>query len=177
MRHALAALGTAVALLLGGVASAQGYPDRPVRVVVPFSAGGGTDLIARLIGQKLNERWNQTVIVENRTGGNGNIGAQMVAQAKPDGYTILVSSSAVTINPSLHENTGYQQKDFTPVILLATSPFLIVANPKEVAANTMKEFVAWVKSQPEGSVAWASTSNPTGRRRTQFCAGYQRIRF
>lgn len=141
----------------GAHAQAASYPDRPVRIIVPFSPGGGTDAIARLLGQKLNERWGQTVIVENRTGGNGNIGAQYVAQAKPDGYTILVSSNAMTINPSLHANAGYKASEFTPVILLASSPFLLVTNPKMVSASTFPEFLAWAKSK-NGAVAWASTS-------------------
>lgn len=145
--------------LAPGIALAQAasYPDRQVRIIVPFSPGGGTDSIARLLAQKLQERWNQPVIVENRTGGNGNIGAQFVAAAKPDGYTILVSSNAMTINPSLHDNAGYQAKDFTPVILLASSPFLLVINPKLVAATTWPEFLAWAKAR-DGQVAWASTS-------------------
>jgi len=146
--------------LAPGAVTAQGaanYPDRPVRIIVPFSPGGGTDSIARLLAQKLNERWGQPVIVENRTGGNGNIGAQFVAQAKPDGYTILVSSNAMTINPSLHENAGYKLSDFTPVILLASSPFLLVTNPKMVSAASFPEFLAWAKSK-DGAVAWASTS-------------------
>jgi len=150
----------AVLSLAPGAAMAQGaanYPDRPIRVIVPFSPGGGTDAIARLMAQKLTERWGQTVVVENRTGGNGNIGAQFVAQAKPDGYTILVSSNAMTINPSLHENAGYKLSDFTPVILLASSPFLLVTNPKMVSASTFPEFLAWAKSK-DGTVAWASTS-------------------
>jgi tripartite-type tricarboxylate transporter receptor subunit TctC len=126
-------------------------------MIVPFTAGGGTDLIARLIAQKLSEKWNQPFVVENRTGANGNIGAQAVAQAKPDGYTILVSSSAVTINPSLNENVGYQQKDLIPVIRLASSPFLLVANPKLVGAQNLDDFIMWTKAQP-ASAAWASTS-------------------
>jgi len=143
--------------VVSGASAAQSFPDRQVRIIVPYSPGGGTDIIARLLAQKLNERWNQTVLVENRTGGNGNIGAQYVAQSKPDGYTILVSSSAVTINPSLNAATPYQQSDFTPVILLATSPFLLVVNPKVVTATTFQEFVRYAKAN-EGTVAWASTS-------------------
>ena len=152
------ALAATLALVAGQAhAQAQTYPDRTVRMIVPFSPGGGTDVIARLVAQKLNEKWGQPVVVENRTGANGNIGAVAVAQSKPDGYTILVSSSAVTINPSLNENVGYQQKDFTPVILLASSPFLLVANPKMVAANNLTEFIEWAKSK-NGAVSWASTS-------------------
>jgi tripartite-type tricarboxylate transporter receptor subunit TctC len=160
MRFRLAWFGGMLLTSMAGVALAQGaanYPDRPVRMIVPFSPGGGTDSIARLLAQKLNERWNQPVIVENRTGGNGNIGAQYVAKAPADGYTILVSSNAMTINPSLHDNAGYQQSEFTPVILLASSPFLVVTNPKMVSAATWPDFLAWAKSK-NGAVAWASTS-------------------
>ena len=99
MNRLLAALACALCLVSGAAgAQATAYPDHPVRVIVPFSAGGGTDIIARVVGQKLTERWGQPVIVENRTGANGNIGARLVAQAKPDGYTILGGSSALTIN-------------------------------------------------------------------------------
>jgi tripartite-type tricarboxylate transporter receptor subunit TctC len=148
---------TALALTATAVNAQTTYPDRAVRMIVPFSAGGGTDLIARLIAQKLSDTWGQPVIVENKTGANGNIGAQFVAQSKPDGYTILVSSSAVTINPELNETAGYQAKDLLPVIQLASSPFLLVVNPKLVPANTLAEFIALAKSR-NGTLAWASTS-------------------
>jgi tripartite-type tricarboxylate transporter receptor subunit TctC len=101
--------------LVTGQAQAQTWPERPVRVVVPFSAGGGTDIIARLVAQRLSERLGQPFVVENRTGGNGNIGAQLVARSAADGHTLLVSTSALTINPALHDNTGYQLKEFIPV--------------------------------------------------------------
>ena len=149
--------GMVVALAQPTPAAAQAWPDRTVKMIVPFTAGGGTDIIARLVAQKLTDRWGQTVVVENRTGANGNIGAQVVAKSPPDGYTILVSSSAVTINPSLNENVGYRQSELTPVILLASSPFLLVANPKLVAANSFKEFIDYAKSK-NGALAWASTS-------------------
>jgi len=160
MTRTLAALAGALLLALHGgapEAQAQTYPDRPVRLIVPFSPGGGADQIARVFAQKLTERWGQPVIVENRTGNNGNIGARFVAQAAPDGYTIMFSTGAVTINPSLNENVGYDQKELAPVILLATAPYLLVTNPKEVSVKTFPEFLAWAKSK-DGAVAWASTS-------------------
>lgn len=157
MRFLLAAL-CAFALAIPGAASAQStYPDRLVHMIVPFSPGGGTDIIARLVAQKLSEAWGQSVIVENKTGANGNIGARYASVAKPDGYTILVSTSALTINPWLHEEAGYKLTDFTPVILLASSPFVLLVNPKMIPATTLPEFIAFAKSK-DGQVAWASTS-------------------
>lgn len=146
-----------LAALTPGTGAGQAYPDRPVKMIVPFSPGGGTDIIARLLGQKLNERWGKPVLVENKTGANGNIGAAFVAKSTADGYTLLVSSSAVTINPSLHDQVGYAQSDLAPVILLASSPFLVVVNPKLVQAATLKDFIAYAKSKA-GDLAWASTS-------------------
>lgn len=157
MKRRLAILITLLLSVACVPVQAQGFPDRQVRLIVPFSPGGGADQIARVFGQKLTEFWGQTVIVENRTGGNGNIGARYVAQAAPDGYTIMFSTGAVTINPSLNENVGYEQKELTPVILLATAPFLLVVNPKEVSVTSFDEFLAWAKSK-NGTVAWASTS-------------------
>ena len=153
----LLALACVFNLLLPGAAAGQGYPDRPVRMIVPFTAGGGTDVIARQVAQKLTERWGQSVIVENRTGGNGNIGARFVGQSKPDGYTILGGSSALTINPWLDDAAGYELKDFTPVMLLASAAYVLVVNPKLVSATTVKEFVEYAKSK-NGTVAWASAS-------------------
>jgi tripartite-type tricarboxylate transporter receptor subunit TctC len=146
-----------VIALMSPAAHAQAYPDRTVRIIVPFSPGGGADIIARLMAQKLNEKWGQPVVVENKTGANGNIGAQAVAQSKPDGYTIMVGTSALTINPSLNDNVGYQLKDFTPVILLASAPFVLVVNPKVIPAMTAQEFIAYAKAR-EGTLSWASTS-------------------
>lgn len=144
--------------VLTGQVQAQTWPERAVRVVVPFSAGGGTDIIARLVAQRLSERLGQPFVVENRTGGNGNIGAQLVARAGVDGHTLLVSTSALTINPALHDNTGYQLKEFTPVTQLATSPYLLVVNPVAAPGLTsLASLIEQAKSR-EGAVSWASTS-------------------
>lgn len=153
---------TAALFLVAGSAAAQplAFPDRPVRVIVPFSAGGGTDVIARVVSQKLTERWGQPVIVENRTGANGNIGARTVAQAKPDGYTILGGSSALTINLLLdgEAGTGYKLSEFTPVMLFATAAYVLVVNPKALPdVRTLQDFLAHAKAQ-NGGLAWASTS-------------------
>jgi tripartite-type tricarboxylate transporter receptor subunit TctC len=139
------------------MAFAQTYPERPVRIVVPFSPGGGTDIIARMMAQKLTEMWGQSVVVENKTGGNGNIGAQFVAQSKPDGYTLLVTTSALTINLALLENTGYRLKDFTPLMELASSPYLLAVNPSQHNVQNVKELIALAQAQ-KGALSWASTS-------------------
>jgi tripartite-type tricarboxylate transporter receptor subunit TctC len=144
-------------LLTISMAFAQTYPDRPVRIVVPFSPGGGTDIIARMMAQKLTEMWGQSVVVENKTGGNGNIGAQFVAQSKPDGYTLLVTTSALTINLALLENTGYRLKDFTPLMELASSPYLLAVNPSQHNVQNVKELIALAQAQ-KGALSWASTS-------------------
>src|SRR5258705_13746562 len=102
-RHDIGRLG--VALLLAGVyahACAQAYPSRPVRLIVPFPAGGGNDTMTRAVGQKLAERWGQQVVVDNRAGAGGNIGSEIAARASPDGYTLLSGSSQLAVNPSLH---------------------------------------------------------------------------
>ena len=144
-------------LLTIPLAFAQTYPDRPVRIVVPFSPGGGTDIIARMMAQKLTEMWGQSVVVENKTGGNGNIGAQFVAQSKPDGYTLLVTTSALTINLALLENTGYRLKDFTPLMELASSTYLLAVNPSQHNVQKVKELIALAQAQ-KGALSWASTS-------------------
>src|SRR5204862_4610470 len=97
-------------------AAAQGYPDRPVKLVVPFAAGGPADALGRILGEKLSQRWGQAVVIENRGGAGGNIGAAVVARAAPDGYTLLLNASSHVINASLTENLPYDPlKDFTPI--------------------------------------------------------------
>lgn len=149
---------TALIALLIPAAQAQTWPERAVRVVVPFSAGGGTDIIARLVAQRLSDRLGQPFVVENRTGGNGNIGAQLVARSGADGHTLLVSTSALTINPALHDNTGYQLKEFTPVLQLATSPYLLVVNPSAAPTLTSLKILIDEAKGRSGAVSWASTS-------------------
>jgi len=123
-RPAWAALGASLTLLIGGGASAQGHPDPSVRIVVPFGPVGGAESLARLHSLTLGEYPKPPVVVENRTGGNGSIGA-MVEQSRPDGGTILVISRAATIHPSLHGNTGCAPMALTPVIRLEKSPCLL----------------------------------------------------
>jgi tripartite-type tricarboxylate transporter receptor subunit TctC len=139
---ALAALAMAVP------ASAQSYPTRSVRLIVPFAAGGPTDVIARIVAQKLSEAWGQQVVTENVPGAGGNTGVAMAARARPDGYTVLVVSTGFIVNPSMYSRIPYDPiKDFAPITLVAASPNVISVNP-EVPAKSLKDLVALVKANP-----------------------------
>src|SRR2546421_9664163 len=132
-------LSSMVFLLLGQAASmAQDWPDRAVRLIVPYAAGGGTDTVARVLAQKLFERLGQRFVVENRPGASGNLGAQAVAKAEPDGYTLLVGSPAeVALNPNLFKDLPFDPlNDLLPVTLLAWTPLILAAHPSFAASNT-----------------------------------------
>ncbi len=149
-RCAIAAIAGAVLFAAGGPATAQGnWPERSVRIVVPFSAGGATDVVARAIAQNLTEYWSQSVVVENRAGAGGNIGAEVVAKAPPDGYTILMTSgSIVTVNPHMYKQLPFDAaKDFVPVTNVASGPQVVAVHP-DVPAKTVKELIALAKSNP-----------------------------
>jgi tripartite-type tricarboxylate transporter receptor subunit TctC len=129
-------------------AAEQSYPSRPVRMIVPFAPGGPTDVIARVIAQKLTEMWGHQVVVDNRAGAGGNIGMGLAAGSPPDGYTILVSSSSIVVNPSLYAKIPYDPyKSFIPVTNAAASPNVFTVHPS-VAAKSMQELVALAKSNP-----------------------------
>ena len=149
--HALAALLLAFSTTL----FAQAWPTKPVRIVVPFAAGGTTDVVARIVGQKLGELWGQSIVIENRLGAGGNIGAEVVAKAAPDGYTILMASGSFTINPALYKKMPFDaQKDFIPVTNVATGPMLVVIHPT-LPANNIKELIALAKAKP-GTINFGS---------------------
>ena len=138
------------ALMLAAPAvCAQDWPkQRPVQLIVGFAAGSSTDIVARVIGQKLSETLGQSVVVENKGGAGGNIAAQLVRNAAPNGYTILVTSVAFAVNPGLYANAGYDPfKDFSPVILAASTPNLIAVNPA-VAAKSLAEMIALARKEP-----------------------------
>jgi tripartite-type tricarboxylate transporter receptor subunit TctC len=135
-------------VLMSPTAKAADYPDKPVKVVVPFAAGGPTDVMARLIAQKLSEAFKQQFYVENKPGAGGNIGMSLVAKSAPDGYTVLVASSSFTVNPSLYAKNPYDPyKDFAPVTLAAASPNILVVHP-DVPAKTVKELIDLIKTNP-----------------------------
>jgi tripartite-type tricarboxylate transporter receptor subunit TctC len=140
---------------------AGGYPSKPIRIVVPFPPAGPTDVVARLVGQKLAERWGQQVVVENRAGAGGTIGAELVARTAPDGYTLLMGSTAnMAVNVTLYDKLSYDPvKDFVPVNLAAITPNLMVVNPA-LPAKTVREFVALAKGKP-GSINYASGGSGT----------------
>lgn len=157
--------------LAPGAATAQpegssAYPSRPMRIVVPYPAGGGTDVLARMIGQKFTETWGQPVIVENRPGANGWIGNGAVAKAAPDGYTILLTISTVVYAPYLYDKLPYDvNKDLAPVSMLTRTPNLLVV-PASVPAATLEEFVDLMRKQPRkfsyGSYGQGSTAHVAG---------------
>ncbi len=152
--QALAALMVVFAGFLGS-AEAQPYPNKPVRVIVPFAPGGPTDVIARILSQKLSESLGQQFVVENRAGAGGNIGMAAVAKAAPDGYTILVSSSSIVVNPSLYASLPFDPlKDLAPVTYAAASPNVLVVHPS-VEARSVRELIALIKANP-GKFSFAS---------------------
>jgi tripartite-type tricarboxylate transporter receptor subunit TctC len=153
-----------VALLAGGAAGAQtakdAYPNRPVRMIVPFAAGGPGDIFTRLIAQKLSEQLGRQFFVENRAGAGGNIGAGLAARAPADGYTLLVGSSTVWVNASLYPQMPYDPvKDFDPIIIAATSPEALVVHPS-VPAKTVQELIALVREGKYDNFAIPGTGTP-----------------
>jgi tripartite-type tricarboxylate transporter receptor subunit TctC len=146
----LAAVCVAFSALAFGIfpVAAAGYPEKPVKIVVPFAPAGPTDVMARLIAQKLSESLRQQFYVENHPGAGGNIGMMQVAKSAPDGYTILVTSSAFMVNPSLYAKNPFDPfKDFAPVMLAAASPNILVVNA-DFPAKTVKELVELIKKEP-----------------------------
>jgi len=145
-----------LAALAPSLASADSWPARPVRIIVPFAAGGATDVVARLLAQKLNAAWGQGVVVEDRAGAGGNIGADVVAKSAPDGYTLLMASgSIVTANPFMYKSMTFDPaKDLAPITNVATGP-QVIAVAKSVPAKTLRDFIAYVKANP-GKVNYGS---------------------
>lgn len=145
-------------LAAGSTALAQSYPAGSLRIVVPFPPGGGTDIMARALAQKLNESWGQPAVVDNRGGANGTIGAALVAKAPPDGYTMLVAPSGFAVNPSIYRALPFDAvKDFAPVTQLAASPLVIVVHPS-LPARSVKELIALAKARP-GEINYGSSGN------------------
>ena len=133
-----------------GSALAQSYPNRPVRIIVPFAAGGAVDTLARLLGNKLTEQFGQPVVVENRAGAGGNLAPDALAKAAPDGYTILLTTNGLAISPALYRTLPFDvQKDFVPVTQVVASQLVIAAHPK-LAANSIAELIALAKAKPGG---------------------------
>jgi len=147
-------------VLLSGTAWSQEWPAKPVRIVVPFPPGGSADLLPRIVGEKLAERWGQPVVIDNRPGAAGNIGAEAVFRSEPDGYTLMSAPPPpLVINRLLYPKLGYDSTQFVPMSVMAAIPNVLLVHPK-VAANSVAEFIALVKQNP-GKFNYASQGNAT----------------
>jgi len=144
-----AAVALALTLAVATPAAAQTYPNRQIELMVPFPAGGTTDTAARMIGQRLNEKWGQPVIVTNRPGGGSAIGTSIVAKAAPDGHMLLITTLAFTVIPSLQKQAFDPIKDFTGITEISTIPLMLVVHPS-LPVNNVKEFIAYSKQQAAG---------------------------
>src|SRR6266699_1318059 len=151
MKRLAAALNAVLAASLSAAlpAQAQQYPNKPIRIIVPFAAGGTSDILARAIGPHITTVWGQPVIVENRTGANGNVGADYVAKSAPDGYTMLLSDvGALSINPSVYASMPFDPaKDFSPVVMVSYSPHVLAVHPS-VPVGSVKELIAYARANP-----------------------------
>jgi tripartite-type tricarboxylate transporter receptor subunit TctC len=151
----------AVLMGLAGFVHAQSFPSKPIHIVVPFVPGGGGDFVARLIAEKMAKDWGQPVLIDNRPGASGNIGAEFVAKAPADGYTLLLAASTLAINPSLYRDTPYNAlTDFAPITQTTLMPNILVANPA-VPVKTVDDLVKLAKAEP-GKIVFGSSGIGTG---------------
>ena len=153
----LLALALALAAASSPAAAADAYPNRPVRLIVPYPAGGPNDVLARMVGGKLNEAWNQQVVVDNRPGAGGNLAVELAARAAPDGYTMILPAMAYAVNPSLYKKVPYAFDQFTPVTIVAKGPLVLVLTPN-AGINSVKDLIAAAKARP-GQLQYASGGN------------------
>lgn len=145
----LAAMASALPLMSAMPADAQQYPSRPIRIIVPFGAGGSADTMARLVGQRFTETWGQAVVIENRTGAAGMIGAEVTARAAPDGYTLMLTSGAFSSTPALNTKVSVDVfKDFTPIVNVANTATMINVHPS-LPVKSIKDLIAFVKARPD----------------------------
>lgn len=155
-------LSALLCLALAATAAAQTYPNKPIRLIVPFGAGGGSDYVGRLVGVKLTEQMGQTVVVDNRPGAASLVGTEIAARAAADGYTLLLADSGFTINFAYYKQVRYDAfKDFDPVTVVAETPYLLVVNPGLPYATNLKDYIAAAKAQP-GKVNIGSAGNGSG---------------
>src|SRR5438552_6692057 len=156
-RSVLTVLTVAALAILGSAAHAQTYPIRPVRIVVAFSAGGTTDILARSVGQQLAERLKQPFVIENRPGAGGNIGTELVVRSAPDGYTLIVDSvGPIAVNPTLYKGLSYNPiTDLIPIVQIADVPNVLVVHPS-LGVKNFQELIAYAKANP-GKLNYSST--------------------
>jgi tripartite-type tricarboxylate transporter receptor subunit TctC len=162
MRRSLQALALQVALLLlASPASAQAYPDRTVKIVVPVPAGGTADVLARIVGEWLSRKWGQPVVIENKTGAAGNIGSEAVYHAPPDGYTLLSAPPPpLVINHNLYSKLAFDPTKFEPIIVMAHVPNALIVNPNRIKATSVPELIAYLRENPD-KVTAATQGNGT----------------
>ena len=142
--------------------AAADYPTRPIRLIVPFGAGGGSDYVGRLVAQKLSEQTGQQVVVDNRPGAASLVGTEIAARAAPDGYTLCLCDIGFTINPAFYKNTAYDPiKDFDPITIVAETPYILVVNPSLPYAASVKDFIAAAKAQP-GKLSLGNAGSGSG---------------
>jgi tripartite-type tricarboxylate transporter receptor subunit TctC len=160
MKRTLAACAVGLlAALAPGFAGAQGtFPTRAVRFIVPFPGGGINDVLARIVGEKLQTRWGQPIVIENKTGAGGNIGAELAYQSEPDGYTLLLSPPGpLAVNQSLYKQLSYKPQEFVPITVVGSVPNVVIVR-KELPVNSLKELIDYVKANP-GKVTFGSQGN------------------
>ena len=149
MRLLLTFLAAAALAAFAAAAAAQSYPNKPIRIIVPYAAGGTSDILARQIGPKMTEAWGQPVVVENKPGANGNVGADFVAKSAPDGYTMLLADiGALCISPSVFPQLPFDPtKDFSPIVMVSYSPHVLAVHPS-VPVNSVQELISYAKANP-----------------------------
>jgi tripartite-type tricarboxylate transporter receptor subunit TctC len=157
MKRLLSGALLVLAAATAGTSVAQTYPSKPVRIIAPFAPGGGTDFIARLIAQKLTERIGQQVIVENKPGAGGNLGAEFAVKSPPDGYTLLLIAGSYTVNPSLYKLSFDPVNDISPIVQLSQGPFVVAVHPS-VPAKTLKELIDYARREPD-KLSYASAGS------------------
>ncbi len=161
LRALCASVAACIAIAAAGTAAAQDYPNRAVKIIVPFPAGGTADAVPRLIGDWLSKKWGQPVVIENPTGAAGNIGSEQAYRAEPDGYTLLSAPPPpLVINQNLYKSLNFDASKFEPIIVMAQVPNGVIVNPAKVSAATLPEFIAHLKANP-GKVTSATQGNGT----------------
>ncbi|HEY4075038.1 MAG TPA: tripartite tricarboxylate transporter substrate binding protein [Herbaspirillum sp.] len=154
------ALASAFSLAASAPAPADGYPDRPIKIIVPYPPGGSVDTMARILGEKLQRKWGQPVIVENRGGAGGNIGAELVWRSAPDGYTLLFAASGpYAINKALYGTLGYEPEKLTPISVVSISHMVLIAHPRP-GLESLQQMIAYAKANP-GKLTYASSGKGT----------------
>jgi len=171
-RGLLAAAAAAPLARFRAAGAAPAWPDRPVRLIVGFAPGGPADIVARILAEPLSEAWGQPAVIENRGGAGGNLAAQLVARARPDGMTALVTTSAFAVNPSLSRSAGYRPEEFTPAAVVAATPNLLAVRP-DFEAGTLAELIAYGRRRPInfGTAGVGTTPHLSAARLLQLQAG------